>query len=108
MLEDRQLLEGLAVERFYEALHAEGCHEVDLPGSTCPLNLLPLLQDPVPLFPQYSGRRNYSRGDFPNAETVQHGTLRIPVWHREEDMPLVDSYIESFRKVTSHYRKLLG
>lgn len=100
-------LDGVPVERFYEALHAEGCREVDRPGSTCPLNLLPLFQTPEPLFPEYR-RLRYACGDFPIAEAVHHSTLKIPVWHRKEDMPLVDSYIVAFRKVTGKYRDLLG
>jgi dTDP-4-amino-4,6-dideoxygalactose transaminase len=101
-------LDGLPIGRFYEALKAEGCHEVDRPGSTCPLNLLPLFQEPGPLFPEYQGKLTYTRGDFPHAEAVHHNTLKLPVWHREEDMPLVDRYIDAFRKVTSHYHELLG
>jgi perosamine synthetase len=51
---------------------------------------------------------SHSPGDFPNAEAIHHNTLKLPVWHREEYMPLVDSYIEAFRKVTDNYRDLLG
>jgi len=101
-------LDGLPVERFYEALQAEGCREVDRPGSTCPLNLLPLFQSPEPLFPSYADKLSYSPGDFPNAEAIHRNTLKLPVWHRKEDMPLVDSYIDAFRKVTENYRDLLG
>ncbi|WP_100448108.1 DegT/DnrJ/EryC1/StrS family aminotransferase [Glycomyces xiaoerkulensis] len=101
-------LDGLSIERFYEALHAEGCREVDRPGSTCPLNLLPLFQDPAPLMPAYGSKLAYAPGDFPVAEAVHHHTLKLPVWHREEDLPLVDSYIEAFRKVTSNYQELQG
>ncbi|NKY52290.1 DegT/DnrJ/EryC1/StrS family aminotransferase [Nocardia vermiculata] len=43
---------SLSIDRLYEALKAEGCVELDRPGSTCPLNLLPLFQEPGPLFPQ--------------------------------------------------------
>ncbi|WP_242606525.1 hypothetical protein [Protofrankia symbiont of Coriaria ruscifolia] len=101
-------LGGLPVERFYNALQAEGCRELDRPGSTCPLNLLPLFQEPGPLFPGLEGKFSYRPGDFPHAEMVHHNTLKLPVWHREEDMPLVDSYIEAFRKVTEHYGDLPG
>ncbi|MBV9144145.1 MAG: hypothetical protein JO115_25035 [Pseudonocardiales bacterium] len=101
-------LGGLPIGRFYEALHAEGCHDVDRPGSTCPLNLLPLFQEPGPLFPQFHGRFAYARGDFPRAEEFHGGILKLPVWNREEDMPLVDRYIEAFRKVADNYRDLLG
>lgn len=101
-------LDGVPVERFYEALRAEGCHEVDRPGSTCPLNLLPLFQEPGPLFPEYRGRLSFSPGDFPKAEAIHHNTLKLPVWHREEDIALVDGYIAAFRKVVDNHRDLLG
>jgi mutator protein MutT len=100
-------LGGLPVERFHEALKAEGCHEVDRPGSTCPLNLLPLFQKPGPLFADFGGELRYKRGDFPRAEALHHNTLKLPVWHKEEDMPLADNYIEAFRKVTANYHDLL-
>ena len=101
-------LAGLPIGRFYEALQAEGAPEVDRPGSTCPLNLLPLFQQPGPLFPQYEGELKYGPGAFPRAEEVHGNTLKLPVWHREEDMPLADQYIEAFRKVTTYYCDLLG
>jgi dTDP-4-amino-4,6-dideoxygalactose transaminase len=101
-------LGGLRIERFYEALHAEGASEVDRPGSTCPLNLLPLFQEPGPLFPRYEGSLSYQAGDFPRAEGIHRKTLKLPVWHREQDMSLANGYIEAFRKVTENYRDLLG
>ena len=104
----REELDGLPIERFYQALRAEGCHELDRPGSTCPLNLLPLFQKPGPLFPQLTGKFAYAHGDFPRAEAIHGNTLKLPVWHREKDMPLVDRYIEAFRKVTDNCRDLLG
>ncbi|MDT5031566.1 MAG: perosamine synthetase, partial [Actinoplanes sp.] len=52
-------LGGLAIERFYDAVRAEGCQEIDRPSSTCPLNLLPLFQDPGPLFPDHHGKIAY-------------------------------------------------
>lgn len=100
-------LGGLPVERFYDALKAEGCRELDRPGSTCPLNLLPLFQEPGPIFPDIQGIVTYRPGDFPHAEAVHRDTLKLPVWHREEDLPLVDQYIGAFRKVTERYRDLI-
>jgi len=101
-------LGGLTIEWFYEALKAEGCREADRPGSTCPLNLLPLFQDPTPLFPALHGAFAYAPGDFPRAEDFHRNTIKLPVWHQEEDMPFVEQYIEAFRKVTDNYRDLLG
>lgn len=103
-------LDGLPVERFHAALQAEGCREVDRPGSTRPLNTLPLFQDPAPLFP--SDPRlcdlQYQGGQFPVAEQVHHHTLKLPVWHREAELPLVRHYIDGFCKVVEHYKHLMG
>jgi dTDP-4-amino-4,6-dideoxygalactose transaminase len=101
-------LDELPVERFHQALLAEGLHEVDRPGSTCPLNQLPLFQDPEPLFPHHpaAGSIRYQPGQFPVAEHIHHHTLKLPVWHREEDMPLVRRYVEGFAKVVEHHHEL--
>lgn len=101
-------LEDLPVERFYDALRAEGCAEVDRPGSTCPLNLHPLFQEPGALFPEYKGVFSYSPGDFPIAETIYQRTLKLPVWHHEDDRIWVRCYVEALRKVTMNYQALLG
>ncbi|WP_203236916.1 hypothetical protein [Nocardia panacis] len=46
--------------------------------------------------------------NYPRAEEIHHGTLKLPVWHREEDLPIVDRYIEAIRKVTEHHTELKG
>ncbi|MFC9241486.1 DegT/DnrJ/EryC1/StrS family aminotransferase [Streptomyces decoyicus] len=62
-------LGGLPVDRFHAALVADGATESDRPGSTRPLNQLPLYQHPSPLFPGYPNTRSrYREGDFPIAE----------------------------------------
>ena len=43
-----------------------------------------------------------------DAEAIHRNTLKLPVWHREDDRPLADSYIDAFRKVADNYRNLLG
>ena len=100
-------LGGLAIERFYEALKAEGCMELDRPGSTCPLNYHPLFQNPTLLFPEYESKVNYKRGDFPNAERFHEHSLKLPVWHEAKDLDIVESYISAFKKVIENYHKLL-
>lgn len=100
-------LDGLPVERFYQALRAEGCHEADRPGATCPLNLHPLFQDPGPLFPSYHGSFGYAPGDFPIAEHVHRHTIKLPVWHRQEDLALARGYATAIAKVSAHHRDLL-
>lgn len=104
---DQQLGAEPSVDDWVAELR-EGCREVDRPGSTCPLNLLPPFQRPEALFPGYAEKLDYAPGDFPNAEAIHRNTLKLPVWHREEDRPLVDKHIDAFRKSTDNYRDLLG
>ncbi len=87
---------------------AEGCSRPTGPGSTCPLNLLPLFQEPSGLFPAYKGKLAYGPGDFPRAEAFHAGAIKLPVWHREEDLPLARQYVEAIRKVSAHHRDLLA
>lgn len=97
----------LPIQRFYDALQAEGCEELDRPGSTCPLNYHPLFQNPGPLFPNYSGKIGYRKGDFPIAEKFHENSLKLPVWDDPKDEKLVNLYIEAFRKVAENYREIM-
>lgn len=101
-------LDGLGIERFHEALLAEGCREADRPGSTCPLNLLPLFQKPKPPLPNYPGNLSYVPGNFPMAEAIWRNTLKLPVWHTEAQMALVHLYIQAITKVITNHDDLLG
>lgn len=101
-------LSGLPIEGFYDALKAERCLEVDRPGSTRPLNLHPLFQAPAALFPHGAGLPAYAAGQFPRAEAFHASTLKLPVWHHEEDIPLADAYMGAFAKVTIRHRDLTG
>ena len=100
-------LDGLPIEKFYDALVAEGCVELDRPGSTCPLNYHALFQNPGPLFPDYRGKVCYKKGDFPNAERFHEHALKLPVWHDPEDEGIVDGYIAAFKKVVENYYEVL-
>lgn len=101
-------LENLPIKRFFEALQAEGLDEVDRPGSTSPLNLLPLFQNPSELFPIYKKNSfSYKQGDFPSAEKFYNNAIKIPVWALRKDLKLVNAYIAGIKKVISNYRDLL-
>ncbi|MGH2640044.1 MAG: DegT/DnrJ/EryC1/StrS family aminotransferase, partial [Rhabdochlamydiaceae bacterium] len=71
-------LGNLPISRFYEALKAEGGKEFDRPNSTCPLNYLPLFQDPTAVYPDY--KISYKKGDFPAAESFHETSIKMPVW----------------------------
>lgn len=99
---------GLPIERFCEALHAEGLSEIDRPMSTSPLNLLPLFQHPRQLFPSYKKYPfTYRAGDFPHAEAFYRNAVKLPVWTEPRDKRMVENYIQGIKKVATHYRELL-
>lgn len=99
---------GLPIDGFHEALVAEGATEFDLPGSTRPLNQLPLYQHPSHLFPAYPNTRSrYRPDDFPMAEKAHTHTIKLPVWHREQDLKLAEQYVSAARKVSEHHKELL-
>ncbi|MCL4354022.1 DegT/DnrJ/EryC1/StrS family aminotransferase [Patescibacteria group bacterium] len=92
---------------FVDALHKEGLIEVDTPDSTCPLNQLPLFQDPGPLFPDYKNKFAYSPDGFPKARTFYKNAIKLPIWFKEENEETVDLYIEGFKKVIENHKSLL-
>lgn len=99
-------LGGLPVETFLQALESEGCVDVDRPGSTCPLNLHPLFQDPAPLFPAFTENwMPYHPGQFPAAENLWTNTIKITIPH--DDTPLAMAYVDAFEKVVSHHTDLI-
>ncbi|MEU6091023.1 hypothetical protein ABZ865_30470 [Streptomyces sp. NPDC047085] len=101
-------LGGLPLEHFHQALIAEGATEFDIPNSTRPLNQLPLHQHPSHLFPGYPNTRpRYRAGDFPVAEHAHTHTIKLPVWHREQDLKLAEQYVRAARKVSEHHKELL-
>src|SRR5262249_54549633 len=102
-------LDGLPIERFHEALVAEGCRETNLPTSTCPLNWLPLFQEPGGLFAGYPHPSvpRYEEGQFPCAEPFARQAITMPVWVRPEDETIVLQYMDAFAKVVAGYKQLL-
>uniref|UniRef100_UPI003F499505 DegT/DnrJ/EryC1/StrS family aminotransferase n=1 Tax=Streptomyces sp. CA-136453 TaxID=3240050 RepID=UPI003F499505 len=101
-------LGGLPIERFLDAVHAEGAIEADLPGSTRPLNDHPLFQRPGALLPGCADLQGPAAGDFPVAELVHGSTIKLPVWHRERDLHLADAYTAAITKVARHHKDLIA
>ncbi len=100
-------LGDIPVEKMYQAIKAEGCVDADMPGSTCPLNLLPLFQNPGELFPQYQNVFGYNPGDFPVAEKFFATAIKIPVWVNSEDRSIVEMYADAIEKVILNKNELL-
>ncbi|WKX70832.1 DegT/DnrJ/EryC1/StrS aminotransferase family protein [Streptomyces sp. XD-27] len=100
-------LGGLPIRRFLDAVHAEGAVEADLPGATCPLGTHPLFRRPGALLPGYAGFQGPVAGEFPVAEHVHATTLKLPVWHGEDDVRLADAYTAAIAKAAAHAKDLL-
>jgi perosamine synthetase len=88
----------IPIEEFHKKLMDKGLKEMDIPGSTKPLNLLPMFQNPGKLFKSYEGKLNYKPGDFPNAEKFYSSILKMPVWSDDKDDQVVKKYIEGLKE----------
>ncbi len=91
-------LDGVKIEEFHEYLLNNNCPDADIPKSTCPLNLLPLFQEPEFLFPEYKDKFSYKKGDFPNAEKFYNSIIKIPVWDKEEDLSIAKHYVSVIKQ----------
>ncbi|RMI45569.1 DegT/DnrJ/EryC1/StrS family aminotransferase [Streptomyces triticirhizae] len=100
-------LAGLPVGRFLEAVHAEGASEIDLPGSTRALGDHPLFHTPGALLPGYADYPGPGADSFTTARRLHGSTVKLPVWHRDRDVPLADAYTTAIIKVAEHHRELV-
>lgn len=99
---------GLPIEIFHKALVAEGLVEFDLPRSTCPLNNLPLFQNPHQLFPNnYKAKVYYKNGQFPQAEKFYSQALKMPVWVDLSKQNIVKKYLAGIDKVSDNVDELI-
>jgi dTDP-4-amino-4,6-dideoxygalactose transaminase len=96
---DTTLAGDVPMAALYEALHAEGAGEVDRPGSTCPLPMLPLFQDPGRVFRGYDDYRRPELADHPGAVAFHESVFKLPVWHDAAGLKTAGAYAEAFRKV---------
>lgn len=104
----KEELDNLPIEKFFSALQSEGLAEADRPGSTSPLNLLPLFQKPGEVFPVYKKCPfSYKPGDFPKAEFFYENAIKFPVWADMKDQKIVNDYISGIKKVIKNYKELL-
>jgi len=100
-------LNGLPIQKFYQALLAEGCKELDRPGSTCPLHHHALFHTPEFLFPDYKDRNSMACVSFPQAEHFHANSLKLPVWHDLENLNVVELYLKAIKKVIKYHHDIL-
>lgn len=60
------------------------------------------------LFPGHPhSHRRYKAGDFPVAERAHAHTVKLPVWHREQDLDVAEQYIRAAAKISDHHKERL-
>ena len=104
-------LEGVSMELYLRALRAEGV-PIEKASST-PLHLEPLFQvddDGSRTYGWERGdltgpRRRYKPGDLPRSEQYANATFVLPPY-TEPVRPVLDQYVEAFRKVAEHAAEL--
>lgn len=101
---DKTKFNNLPIEKFVDALVAEGGVEFDIPGSTCPLDDLELFRRPDYFFPDY-GIIFDNKDKFSNAHKFYNEIIKLPVWYREEDIHTIIDYCEILKKVSKYYQK---
>lgn len=100
---DSTKFNNLSIEKFLEALHAEGGVEFDKPGSTCPLNRLELFKNPQYFYHEYESL--LENEEFKKADEFYENSFKLPVWYTEEDMDIVLKYCDILKKVANFYKK---
>lgn len=102
LMYDENAAHGVSREAFVGALIAEGLSEADIPGSTGPINNLPLFTQPQKILPRMYSKPIPAQDDFPQAESFYGKIIKFPVWVRDEDSDVVDSYIKAIQKVSDY------
>ncbi len=102
-------LDGLPIELYVDALHAEGVHEL-VPGRlVTPLHLLPIFQTLDDGMSRTGWPRRgahvrrehvYGPGDFPRAERFSERTLQFPAF-TEPSRHIVEAYCRAMAKVAA-------
>jgi dTDP-4-amino-4,6-dideoxygalactose transaminase/predicted dehydrogenase len=85
---------------FLAHLQQQGLTEMERPNSTCPIHNLPLFTHAHEAFPRfYTQGFASTKHAFPIADDYFKHALKMPVWARLEDKPIVDKYIQGIREV---------
>jgi perosamine synthetase len=95
----------ISTDEICKELINKGLLDADKPGSTCPLELLPLFRDPSPLFPEYKGLVQYKVGDFPVAEKFFNETIKVPIdiYQNKYYKNVLQDYAQTIKEVVKNH-----
>jgi hypothetical protein len=69
------------------------------------IDQLPLFSDPGEVFPWFASTRKLASKDCPRAREMEANALKLPVWVRQEDGVLLESYARGIRKIDEWLRR---
>lgn len=101
---DKTKFNDIPIEKFIEALNAEGGIEFDKPGSTCPLNRLEIFKNPNYFYKEYHKIIN-SNESFINADKFYDNSFKLPIWYEQSDIDIVIKYCDILIKVSKFYKE---
>ncbi|WJV64127.1 DegT/DnrJ/EryC1/StrS family aminotransferase [Pectobacteriaceae bacterium C52] len=97
---DANATNGVSLNQFVTALHAEGLSEVDVPTSTGVIADMPLFRKTEKIMPRlYSKPAAEIRSEYKGAQKFFSSAFKIPVWAREQDREIMLSYALGIKKV---------
>ena len=96
---DLELLGLGDVSDIEKAFAALGATEIEAPNSTRPLTEIPLFGRPEGVYHQYSGSHASYDQPHPNCTSIRDRVLKLPVWHRDQDMEIVKWYVDCILRV---------
>lgn len=96
---------SISTKEFCDKLIENGILDADMPGSTCPLNLIKLFQDPSLLYPGYKGLVDYKPGDFPVAENFFNNAIKFPIdiYDTPEYKKVLEEYASIIKRTLENY-----
>ncbi|PPQ76202.1 hypothetical protein CVT26_009099 [Gymnopilus dilepis] len=97
---------NLTREKYVTALKAKGLQDIDIPGSTKPLNDEALYIQPWKVLPHLYNEAEYSSHcasarEFHNAKMFYSSAIKLPVWGFEDDWGTVRIYAETMKQVAN-------
>jgi perosamine synthetase len=96
---------GIPIEEFYALLKDEGLNDIDRPRSTRPLHQLALFSDKsidtkvCNRFSLFSSCKSQQE-QYPQAMSFYRNAIKMPIWTRACDKPMVEKYIQAIKKVS--------
>ena len=95
----------ITVDEICKELIEKGILDADKPGSTCPLNMLRLFQDPSLLYPEYKNQVKYKIEDFPNAKKFFDQAIKLPIdiYQGKKYQTVLNKYAQIIKKVVKRH-----